>query len=162
MKKKIGRKDAMRMVLNTLSTVRRAQLEARKAKIRARSMSRLVSREEYDQLLVALETIDIVLERVALRLQTILASGIITRELVLVPKAVVERASQYTSTIPPNLSQALAEITDMLEYLAATAPSPTGPQAPIPDMQPSSEEVEEVLRDAKEEARKRLELEGMI
>ncbi|MCE4617956.1 MAG: hypothetical protein F7C82_00915 [Desulfurococcales archaeon] len=162
MKKKIGRKDAMRMVLNTLSAVRRAQLEVRKAKIRAKSMSKLVSKEEYNNLLIVLETIDVVLERVALRLQTILASGILTRDLILLPKAVIERTAELSSTIPPSLTQSLAEITDMLEVLAAIAPTP--PDTPIYSLeaQPPSEEIEEVLREAREEARKRLEPEGMI
>lgn len=160
--RRTSRKDAMRMVLNTLSTVRRAQLEVKKAKARARSMSRLVPREEYNNLIVTLETIDIILERVALRLQTILASGIITRDLLIVPKAVVEKASELSSSIPLGLTQYLAEITDMLEVLASTAPASPDTPSYMGDFTPSREEVEEVIREAREEAKRRLEPEGLV
>jgi division protein CdvB (Snf7/Vps24/ESCRT-III family) len=159
MVKGFRKKDAMKAIMEALALVRKAQLEVRRAKSRARTMSKLLSIQEYKDLMEALETLDIILERVALRLQTILVTGVFNKELLETPKEILVRALNISSMIPPSITQSLAEITDTLDVLASHAPSI--PEASIPAVEESnshvSENVEEVLREAKEEARRRLE-----
>ncbi|MMZ67293.1 hypothetical protein D1872_298660 [compost metagenome] len=74
----------------------------------------------------------------------------------------VEKASELSSSIPLGLTQYLAEITDMLEVLASTAPASPDTPSYMGDFTPSREEVEEVIREAREEAKRRLEPEGLV
>lgn len=155
-----GRRDAVTLALTTLSAVRRAQAEVKRAKARARGVSRLVSSEEYRNLLMGLETLDVLLERVALRLETILASGLVTRDLVSTPKTVIERAAELASSVSPAISNSLAELTDMMELLASMAPQAPGALY-TGEPAAAAAEAEEVLKEAREEAKKRLELQGL-
>jgi len=149
------RKDATRMVTDALVIVRRAQLEARRAKVRVERMKGLLPDNEYTNLLLSLETLDNILERVAIRLETILTSGIITAELLALPRALITKASEQLKDLPPELFESLAEIGDILDYVASNAPSQ--PEIPISINTETSEEVNNILEEAKKEAEKKLE-----
>jgi len=113
--------DARRAIIDALGLVRRAQREARKG---ARRLSRLAGRIEGSrQMLVTLETLDLVLERIALRLNTLLMTGVITRDLIAPVSVLVKELYQQSQDLGPSISQALSELDDILESLAAAAPA---------------------------------------
>ncbi|MCE4619663.1 MAG: hypothetical protein F7C33_01435 [Desulfurococcales archaeon] len=149
------KRNPTRMVMDALLVVRRAQLEVRRAKARARQLEGVLPAGEYRNLILSLETIDNVLERVAVRLETILASGIITADLLRLPRVLVSKASSQLANIPPELSQSLAEINDILDAIIAQAPE-GAPEIPIAE-ENVEESAEEVLEEAKKEAVRRLE-----
>ncbi len=142
------------MVTDTLVVVRRAQLESRRAKIRARQMKNILTSEEYNNLILSLETIDNILERIAVRLETILASGIVTSDLLVIPRSLIEKASESLQDLPPELAQSLAEIGDMLEVMVSEAPSPQTDVLFVAE--PAAKEAEKILEEARREARKKL------
>ncbi len=153
------KKNIMKTMTEALALVRRAQIEVRRAKARAKTMSKLLSEAEYRELVTSLETLDIVLEKVALRLQTMLVAGVINRELLEAPREILRKAMSISSMIPPSIGETLAEITDAIDILISSAPT-------MPEEVPSligisesspSDYAESVLREAREEARRRLE-----
>jgi len=143
--------DARRAIIEALGLVRKAQVEARKGAMR---LSRLADKIEGGrQMLVALETLDLVLERIALRLNTLLVTGVITKELVAPVSALVKELYQQSQDLGPSISQALSELDDILESLAATAPAAEPLYKREEDLR---EEARNIILEAQREAEKRL------
>jgi len=143
--------DARRAIIEALRLVRKAQVEARKG---ARRLSRLADRIEGGrQMLVALETLDLVLERIALRLNTLLVTGVITRDLIAPVSALVKELYQQSQDLGPNIAQALSELDDILESLTAAAPAPEPLYTKEEELRA---EARDIILEARREAEKRL------
>ncbi|MCE4600084.1 MAG: hypothetical protein F7C38_00760 [Desulfurococcales archaeon] len=153
------KRNIMKTMMEALALVRRAQIEVRRAKARAKTMSKLLSEAEYRELATSLETLDIVLEKIALRLQTMLVAGVINRELLEAPREILRKAMSISSMIPPNIGETLAEISDAIDMLISSAPTMPEEAPSLIEMSESSpsDYAESVLREAREEARRRLE-----
>ena len=108
-------RDTRRAIIEALGLVRRAQMEARKGVAR---LARIADKVEGGrEILVSLETLNLVLERVALRLNTLLATGVITPGLLAPIAALVKELYEESRDLGPGISQALSELDDILEAL---------------------------------------------
>jgi len=142
--------DARRALIEALGLVRKAQMEARKGVAR---LSRLADKVEGGrELLLRLETLNIVLERVALRLNTLLVTGVLSRELLEPVSALVKELYSESRDLGPSIAQALSELDDILESIAATAPPPE----PLTRREYLREEARSIILEARREAEKRI------
>jgi len=138
------------LLLQALSQARRARLEIRRARARLRGMSG----EEARRLQILLDTVDNALEAVTLRIETMLASGVYTRELAGLPLEVTRRLSSMGG-LPPAIAEILSSVEDSLQALVAQAPE-------APALEPArvdsvEAEAARILREAEKAARRKLE-----
>ena len=138
-------------IVRALTEVRRAQVRIRVARSRLEALNDVEG-------VVRLEALNEVLERVALRLETLLVLGVASSELLrasLVAVRVLELLKQYA---PPDVRHLVAEIQQALERIhSMTVSSKLLEASPRID----SSDVEDVLREAIEVAKARLESRGV-
>ncbi|MEB3764559.1 MAG: hypothetical protein GSR77_00100, partial [Desulfurococcales archaeon] len=85
----------------TLSKIALHEVKKARAKLKALGQTSL------DEYLTALE---LVLERVVLRLTTITATGIATRELIAPVLVLIKNATEYFTALPPGITSSLHEL----------------------------------------------------
>lgn len=133
-------------IVKALTEVRRAQVRIRVARSRLESLNDIEGA-------VRLEALNEVLERIALRLETLLVLGTASPELLrasLVAGKAVEPLKQHA---PPDVRHMVMEVQQALERIhSITAP----PEPPGPSLSIASSDVEEVLREAIEVAKARV------
>ena len=147
-----GKKRDLRiLVASALRSSRMALHQVRRARWR------LERHEESKSLLLQLLTLEYVLERIILRLETIAVSGLVTRELLALPLALIRELEHTLGPALPEATALIEEIGSALEEAyesAAPSPSLGGLSEGIPDT--VREEARLVIEEARREADKRL------
>ncbi len=151
-----GRVNPRRVLIDALAAVRRAQVEVRRAKARLSYMARQgYPLGEIRGLMENLEALDLVLERIGTRLTTILATGLLTKELLALPRELLEASSRLEG-LPPSIMEALSEVGDLLDSVYQAAPSQSLDHAVVVE-ESVSREAEAILEEARSAARRRVE-----
>ncbi len=130
----------------TLSKIALHEVKKARAKLKALGQTSL------DEYLTALE---LVLERVVLRLTTITATGIATRELIAPVLVLVKNATEYFTALPPGITSSLYELEAALTVMFEQAPGDETLESVFVDARYKAE-TEKVLEEAREEARRKL------
>lgn len=134
--------------MRALTEIRRAQVRIRNARLKLRSLNDTES-------MAKLEVLEELLERIALRLETMLVLGISSSELLrslLVTSKALEPMKQYA---PPDTLHLMSSLQVAIEQLYQTVtPSNATLESLI-----AEDEVKAVLREAMERARLRVESE---
>ncbi|MEN3000003.1 MAG: hypothetical protein ABDH61_05455 [Acidilobaceae archaeon] len=129
--------------LKALTEIRRAQLRIRALAERTRELDR----ENHLRMLVIVE----LLERMALRLETVLSLGYVTPDLLKAPLVIVYAIGALRSFVPPDVRLSLSAIQEGVETIRVSA---------FPELRVSEEELrreaEQVIREATEAARRRM------
>ncbi|MEB3760339.1 MAG: hypothetical protein GSR72_06000 [Desulfurococcales archaeon] len=130
----------------TLSKIALHEVKKARAKLKALGQTSL------DEYLTALE---LVLERVVLRLTTITATGIATRELIAPVLVLVKNATEYFTALPPGITSSLYELEAALTVMFEQAPGDETLESVFVDARYKAE-TEKILEEAREEARRKL------
>jgi hypothetical protein len=149
------REDPRRLVARTLTLVRQAITSIQRAEWRL-----LQTKTADQQLLSNLETLRLLLERIALRLETIAVTGILSEELISLPLELIKLSK---SKLLPGLVD-ISPIIDDLDAALSTIYSDTSSDE-LAGLtlreEPITPEAERILREVEEEAKKRV-AEGLI
>ncbi len=150
------REDPREGLLRAIAMIRRALAELKRAEWRARRLS-----QSDPQILKYILALQLVLERVLLRLETIAVTGIITRDLLRLPLSLVKEALSEIRPPVPALSSALLEIENVLGHVYTILPE-TPESIDVTSTQAAfdSEQARAVLREALREAERRIEEAG--
>jgi len=140
----LRRENPRILAARALGLVRQALYSVRRAKW---MLERRGTEEK--GLLRYLEILELTLERIALRLETIATTGIMTPEMILLPRALIQEVSKMMSL--PQVEPVLSEIDLTLSALAELS------QAEIPETMLThvSEEARRILREIEAELEKR-------
>jgi len=129
-------------ILRVLVEIRRAQVRIRSAKAKLQSLNDVESAAR-------LEALDELLERIALRLETLLVLGFASGELVRAAAVASRAIEPLKHHAPPDVAYILSDTQSVIEKLYNTwSSSSIEPIQPI-----TRSEVEEVLREAIEKAK---------
>ncbi len=148
------RVDTRKLILSALAAVNAAQLELSRSEWRLKSMTSRIP--EAKALLEKIFFYNILLEKIKIRLNTILISGILNRELIAPIYEAVKIAEDTMKGLPPTVASPLMELETILATLYETLPSTEEPEMVMPERQ-ATEEAKRILSLAQNEARKRLE-----
>ncbi len=140
--------DIRKAVVDALTNAKIALHEVKKA----RSKLKIIGETELEEYLIALE---IILERIVLRLTTMTATGLITRELIAPILVLLQNSIEYFSALPPGIMSNLYELESILTQMANQAPGEEPLEHLITNTQ-YRKESQEILVQAREEARKRI------
>ncbi|GAB6148357.1 hypothetical protein [Stetteria hydrogenophila] len=142
--------------VETLSIVRKALYRVRSSK---RMVEAVYSRSGDPALRNLIEShvkLETILEAVALRLETIAALGMVTKEMVEAPLRVVKEALSLRKTLPPDVAGMVSELDEALTVMyEVAAPAEFYGLDPASYGDPS-EEARRVLREAEVQARERM------
>ncbi len=144
------RGDPVKLLLEALGRVRVARGEVRRGLARLRSRRGLPGTSEA---IVLLETLDILLEIVSIRLQIILSSRIYSRDYLALPLALLNEVGRRSADLPPQLAEAISSIEESLVAAATSVGPPTRELVP----EHVRAEARSIIEKAEEEAKRRLE-----
>ncbi len=150
-----GKRDVRRALLYALAQARQARVQLRKAKARLRNKPP----EQTRQLLLMIETLDIALEAIIIRLDTMLSANLYGVELLGLPIELVRRLKPMTRGLPPVIRELVDSVGESLEVASKWVP---GGFEGLGLREEIREEAKKIIEEAEKEARKRLEesLEG--
>lgn len=154
---KSSRKANVRVrVVEALNTVRQALYKARSSR---RMLESLYARSHDPSLMRLIEVylkLELLLEAVALRLETVALTGVVARELVEPPLRVAREASALRDTLPPDLADLILEVDRSLAAIHDMA-APADYYGLNLDEGNISDDVQRILREAEAVAKRRLE-----
>lgn len=142
--------DPVKLLLEALGRIRVARAEVRRGLARLRSRRGLPGTEEA---ILLLETLDILLEIVSIRLQVVLSAKLYSRDYLALPLALLGEIERRSAILPPQLAEALSSIEETLIAAATGMGPPTRELVP----EPVRLEARSIIEKAEEEAKKRLE-----
>ncbi len=146
------RADPRRLLIDAIYRARLAQTEVRRAKTRLRSLPS--KPPEVGRLLVSLEVLELALEAVVIRLETMLAANVFSGGLLALPVAILEELGEYARGLPPALADAIGGVEDALRSLAAM---PQVSEDVALHRDEAREEARKILEEAAEAAKRRME-----
>ncbi len=143
-------RDPSRLLLEALGRVRAARAEVRRGLARLRSRRGLPGTLEA---MILLETLDVLLEIISIRLQVILSTRIYDREYLALPLALLGEIEKRSAGLPPQLAEAVSSIEESLVAAASGMGPPTINLVP----ETVKEEARSIIEKAEEEAKRRIE-----
>ncbi len=141
-------RDLRKATVDALTLSKIALHEVKKARVKLKALGQ-TSLDEY------LTALELVLERVVLRLTTITATGIATRELIAPVLVLIKNATEYFMALPPGITSSLHELEAALTIMFEQAPGDETLESVFVDTRYKAE-TEKILEEAREEARKKL------
>ena len=145
-------KEPRLVAVDALAKVRYALYSLSRARSVLESAYRRTRDETLEATLAAYRDVEMILERAAIRLEIIVASGVYNRELLLASLRDLEGVAK--ASVPPPTSQILSEIIDDIVQLYTLVPET--PAAAVEGQSQPSEQAEDILSAAEAEAKRRL------
>jgi hypothetical protein len=149
-RKRKTRENPRIAVAQALTLTRRALQALDRAVWKARSLG-----EEGRSLLYYIVVLQLVLERVALRLETIANTGIITRGMLATPMMLVKESMSWLKAASIDVAPLIYDIDSILTGLYETLPEPT-PLGTSEIPEENKRDVQRILDEVRREAEKRV------